>query len=179
MELTYFVHSTSKDNEAGIRSGWSDVSISEKGREQAESLRRQCANVLFDAIFCSDLKRAVETADIVFPGRKVVLDSRLREMNYGVLNGRPGSEFSSDERECINTRFKSGENCLDVEERIRRFLEDRILAFRDGNIAVVSHKYPHFALDVICNNATWEEAILNDWRNGGKWQSGWRYSVRL
>jgi len=123
MELTYFVHSTSKDNEAGIRSGWSDVSISEKGREQAESLRRQCANVFFDAIFCSDLKRAVETADIVFPGRKVVLDSRLREMNYGVLNGRPGSEFSSDERECINTRFKSGENCLDVEERIRRFLE--------------------------------------------------------
>jgi broad specificity phosphatase PhoE len=177
MELTYFAHSTSKDNEAGIRSGWSDVSLSERGREQAQSLLRQCAGSFFDAIFCSDLKRAVETAEVVFPGRKLVLDSRLREMNYGVLNGRPSGEFPSDELECIHTRYASGENCLDVEGRVRQFLEERILAFRGGNIAIVSHKYPQLALEVVCNKTTWEEAILNDWRKVGFWRPGWRYVV--
>lgn len=177
MKLTYFVHSTSKDNEAGIRSGWSDVSLSEKGRAQALSLRHQCADMFFDAIFCSDLKRAVETAEIVFSGRKVVLNSRLREMNYGVLNGCPNRQFPRDELKCIYTRYKSGENCLDVEDRVRRFLEERILVSHNEGIAIVSHKYPHFALEVICNNVTWEEAILNDWRNGENWQPGWHYSV--
>ena len=73
MEVTYFVHSTSKDNEAGIRSGWSDVSLSEQGIEQAQSLCRQCAGMFFDAIFCSDLKRAAETTEIVFPAARSCL----------------------------------------------------------------------------------------------------------
>jgi alpha-ribazole phosphatase/probable phosphoglycerate mutase len=153
------------------------VSLSERGIEQAQSLLRQCAGTLFDAVFCSDLKRAVETAKLVFPDCRLVLDSRLREMNYGVLNGRPGREFPSDELECIHTRYTSGENCLDVEERVREFLEERASDFRDGNIAVVSHKYPQLALEVICNNTTWEEAILNDWRKVGYWRPGWRYTV--
>jgi broad specificity phosphatase PhoE len=178
MELTYFVHSTSKDNEAKIRSGWSDGLLSEKGREQAQSLGRHCAHLSFDAIFCSDLKRAVQTAQIAFAGRKVVLDVRLREMNYGVLNGRPSEEFGSDEFECIHTRYTSGERCLDVEERVRRFLEEGVLAYRNGHIAVVSHKYPQLAMEVVCGNRTWEEAILRDWRNEGKWQPGWHYCVQ-
>ena len=153
------------------------MSLSERGIEQAQSLCRQCAGMFFDAIFCSDLKRAAETAEIVFPGREVVLDSRLREMNYGALNGRASGEFPSDELECIYTRYKLGENCLDVERRVRTFLEECIVAFLGGNIAIVSHKYPQLALEVICNNATWEEAILNDWRHEGYWQPGWRYSV--
>jgi broad specificity phosphatase PhoE len=178
MELTYFVHSTSTDNEAEIRSGWSDVSLSDLGREEALSLRSDCAAMSFDAIFCSDLERTVVTAETAFPNRKIDQDSRLREMNYGVLNGRPGGEFPSDEFECIHTRFEEGENCLDVEARIRIFLEDGVENFSSGHIAVVSHKYPQLAMEVICNNATWEQAIRNDWRRARDWRPGWRYSFR-
>ena len=176
MKIKYFAHSTTKDNEMAIRSGWCDVLLSEKGRAQAQSLRRQCAGMAFDAIYCSDLERAVDTAEIVFPDREVVLDSRLREMNYGVLNGCPSSQFPNEEFECIHTRYKSGENCLDVEERVRWFLEEHLLDHQGGNIAIISHKYPQLALEVVCNNATWEEAILNDWRKRGNWQLGWCYS---
>ena len=177
LELTYFAHSTSKDNEARIRSGWSDVPLSPKGIEQTQSLCRQCAAISFDAIFCSDLQRAAETAKIAFPGRAVVHDPRLREMNYGMLNGCAAKAFSGDPLECIHTPYNTGENCLDVERRIRAFLNERISTLPSGSIAIISHKYPQLALEVICNNATWEQAILNDWREEGNWQPRWRYRI--
>jgi broad specificity phosphatase PhoE len=177
MKLTYFVHSTSTDNEAGIRSGWNDVSLSATGLSQARLLQEHCTDRAFDAIYSSDLKRAVETAQLAFPGRKIIRDRRLREINYGALNGYPGSAFSADEFQCICTRYKSGENCLDVEDRLKDFLHDCILKFRGKSIAVVSHKYPQLALEVICNGITWHQAILNDWRKIGQWQPGWCYRV--
>jgi len=35
VKMTYFVHSTTKDNEKEISSGWSDPELSELGKKQA------------------------------------------------------------------------------------------------------------------------------------------------
>ena len=172
--ITYFVHSTSLDNERGVRSGWQDPGLSPKGGEQARRLRDLVAEADFDLVFASDLLRAKETARIVFPDQKVQYDQRLREMNFGDLNGAHGSEFPADEMWCIENRFESGECCLDVEARIHDFLSSSVP--RGSKVAVISHKYPQLAFEVICKRRTWREAIASDWRIEGAWQPGWTYN---
>ncbi len=174
--ITYFVHSTSRDNEIGVRSGWNNCSLSDAGREQALGLGRAVAAIPFDAVYCSDLSRATETVDIAFAGRPVRVDSRLREMNYGELNGAPIDQFPEDRLWCVDNPYPGGECCLDVERRIASFLDD-CLSTPETNIAIVSHQYPQLALEVLLNGYNWSQAIANDWRDLGRWQPGWHYSI--
>ena len=49
----------------------------------------------------------------------------------------------------------------------------------DGKtIGIVAHRAPQLALEVITKNATWEEAIKDDWRKTGDWQPGWEYIIK-
>lgn len=86
-QITYFVHSTTSDNENGVSSGWNDIDLSILGVQQSEALRKTLNDRNFDIIFCSDLKRARQTAEIAFSNHpNIVYDSRLRECNYGAMN---------------------------------------------------------------------------------------------
>jgi probable phosphoglycerate mutase len=81
--LAYFVHSTTADNEKHISSGWNDVELSEIGIQQSHILHQTLKGKLFDVIISSDLLRARQTVEIVFPNHPHVLyDARLRECNY-------------------------------------------------------------------------------------------------
>ena len=171
--ITYFVHSTSRDNEVSVKSGWSNPLLSELGLKQAEELRQLVKDKQFDFVFTSDLQRAVKTAEIVFPDAPVKRDERLREMNYGLLNGQPGSIFPENPYWCIENRFEQGECCLDVQERIEQFLSEH---YEQGlHIAVVAHRYPQLAFEVIFNKLSWPEALDQDWRKVGVWQASWTY----
>ncbi len=175
--IHYFVHATSVDNEASLRSGWDNPCLSAKGRQQAIELKAAIAEYSFDAVYCSDLRKAVETTEIVFPDQPITQDERLREMNYGELNGHPKSDFPKNDNWCVHNRFPSGENCLDVQSRMRSFLSERLAV--NKSIAVVSHNYPQLALEVICHGLTWHDAIKNDWRKTGTWRPGWHYNVNV
>ncbi len=88
VEITYFVHGTTFDNEQGISSGWKDVDISQKGIDQSILLKDQIKGSVFDVVFCSDLKRAVHSAELSFKDQyQIISDKRLRECNYGDFNG--------------------------------------------------------------------------------------------
>ena len=171
--ITYFVHSTSKDNEARVRAGWNDPVLSEVGRKQAQDLSEQLKNHVFDAVFTSDLSRTMETAAIALPKIPSIQDPRLREMNYGELNGKSEEYFPEDQHWCIQNRYPSGESCVDVQTRVKSFLDDHHHVGR--HIAIVSHKYPQLALEVLINGLSWEQAIDSDWRTTGAWQAGWSY----
>ncbi|MEK9179467.1 MAG: hypothetical protein AAB893_03290, partial [Patescibacteria group bacterium] len=48
----------------------------------------------------------------------------------------------------------------------------------DGkNVAIVSHKAPQLALDVLLRGRTWEQAFSEDWRKNKAWQAGWSYML--
>ena len=175
MPLVFFAHSTSSDNEAGIRSGWADPPLSDRGRSQARALGAAVAET-FDLVYTSDLMRARQTAAIAFPDAPKMALPNLREMHYGDLNSAPDAAFPLDPEACITRRYPSGECCLDVEERVRRFLKEHVQ--EDASVAVVAHKYPQLALKVILNEVSWEAAIATDWRNSGSWQPGWTYATR-
>src|SRR3989338_3424548 len=86
VHITYFVHGTTVDNEAEIASGGSDCELSPLGIAQSRRLGGLIKDRKFDAVFCSDLKRAVDSAKLMFGETVPILkDRRLKECDYGDL----------------------------------------------------------------------------------------------
>lgn len=178
IKITYFVHGTTTDNEKNISSGWSDVKLSELGIKQSKELPKKMGNKRFDVVFCSDLKRAVNSAEISFKGKfPIKKDKRLRECSYGDLNGKPSEIVEPIQEECINKKFPNGESYEDVKLRIKDFLDFLKENYEGKHIAIVAHKAPQLALDVLLKGKTWKQAFAEDWRKTKSWKSGWDYSV--
>lgn len=177
MRITYFVHSTTTDNEAGLATGWLQSVLSDKGIEQAKLLSKTLANQSFDAVFTSDLQRAMESTKLFFGERfPVFIDWRLRECSYGNLDGQPAKEFKKDREQLfIADEYPGGESYQDVEARMRSFLNDITSSLPYDHVAIVAHQAPQLALDVILRDKSWAEAIEQDWRKTQSWQPGWEY----
>ena len=177
MEIMYFVHGTTTDNASRLCSGWKDVMLNDLGKEQALNLGNVSRDRgdKFDFIITSDLKRAIESSNIAFPDIEKITDSRLRECNYGDLDGEHKSLVIYEEH--IDMEFPNGESLKDVEKRMREFISWLKDNYKDKKVAIVAHRSPQLALEVISKGITWEEANRNDWRKTGDWQPGWKYEI--
>lgn len=175
VEITYFVHGTTTDNEAGIATGWRPGELSETGLRQAKELGVTIPEQHFDAVFCSDLQRAVDSARLMFgENYKIIQDDLLRECNYGSMNGLPHT-FKDRLEDYVDNPFPEGESFRDVEVRLESFVEYIREHFEGKHIAVVAHQAPQLALEVILGGKSWHEAIKSDWRRRGAWRPGWEY----
>src|SRR5205809_708167 len=78
-----------------IRQGHLDSPLTEKGMAQAKALAQRLAQEKFNALYSSDLGRAVQTAEMIaaVTGHEIVTDARLRERNLGVFQGLNGDEI--------------------------------------------------------------------------------------
>ena len=176
VKVIYFVHGTTTDNEAKIASGWKPGVLSEKGKSQAIALRDLIDRDSIDIVFCSDLQRAIDSTELVFENKKkVIIDKRLRECNYGLLDGKPNSTVIYEDH--IIESFPEGESMQDVEKRLREFCSYVLEEFDGKHIAIVAHKAPQLAIEVITKGLSWEEAIEKDWRKTKAWQPGWSYEI--
>jgi broad specificity phosphatase PhoE len=84
--------------------GFADLSLNARGREQARALARMLEAVPLSAIYCSDLRRAFDTAVIVAERKGLPVTSmrELREIDVGSWTG-----LSQDE---VKQRFPDGYN---------------------------------------------------------------------
>lgn len=129
--------------------GHEDSPLSELGRSQVTALGQRMKNMKFDSLISSDLGRTRETAAIItgFTGHAVELDSRIRERNYGVLEGLTVDEIMQQHADVLE-RLKTddpdylppgGESHRQHYQRNADFFEE-ILEKRAGfTIAVVAH----------------------------------------
>lgn len=178
VKITYFVHGTTTDNEKGISSGWFDVELSQKGIQQSIDLKDQIGDKKFDVIFCSDLKRAMESARLSFEGMAQILpDARLRECNYGDFNAKESVVVEPMQEKNITNKFPNGEGYENVKARIADFLDFLKENYDDKSVAIVAHKAPQLALDVLLKGKTWEQAFAEDWRKTHSWKPGWEYTL--
>lgn len=178
IKIIYFVHGTTTDNASKLCSGWKEAMLNDLGKEQAKNLGNVVREkgIKFDQIFTSDLKRAIDSSDIAFPDYNKITDNRLRECNYGDLDGESKNLVIYEEH--ISDKFPSGESLIDVENRMREFLEFLKENYEGKTIGIVAHRAPQLALEVITKEISWEEAINCDWRKTGDWQPGWEYIVK-
>jgi len=97
--LYFLRHGQTTWNADGNRyAGASDVPLTELGILQAKAGAERIRDLEFDAIFCSGLSRALETAKLALDGRDVpiVQDPRLNEMNYGNWEGKTHAEILAE-----------------------------------------------------------------------------------
>ena len=176
IKITYFVHGTTTDNEKHLSSGWADVELSELGKKQSVELKALTRDKSFDVVFCSDLKRAFESARLIWDRIvPIVPDQRLRECNYGKYNSKPSDVVEPMQENMIWDKFPEGESYEDVKARIADFLEFLKDNYNGKSVAIVAHKAPQLALDVLLRGKTWEQAFKEDWRKTRAWQPGWEY----
>ncbi|MEW6617154.1 MAG: histidine phosphatase family protein [Patescibacteria group bacterium] len=178
VKITYFVHGTTTDNEKNISSGWSDVELSDLGVRQSIDLKSQIGDKKFDIVFCSDLKRAVDSARLTFDDIvPIISDVRLRECNYGKYNAQSSDIVEPLQEEMIFDQFPNGESYEDVKTRISDFLNFLRKDHDEKSVAIVAHKAPQLALDVLLKNKTWKQAFAEDWRKTKSWKPGWEYTL--
>ena len=73
--------------------GWSNSPLTKKGKQDAVQVARRLKNTHFDAAFCSDLPRAIETCQTILDGngansvKSPTISSFFREEFYGVYEG--------------------------------------------------------------------------------------------
>jgi broad specificity phosphatase PhoE len=168
IKIVFVTHSTSTDNEAGIASGNRDVGLSELGRRQAAELGERSRG-RYDVVYCSDLRRAVETAEIAF-GSSFRTDARLREQDYGSRSGAPADEIAVERPRTIETPFPDGESLRDSVERMRSFLGD---LGDPGRVLIIGHRATKIALDHLLGATTLEEAASAE----HVWEPSWTYAL--
>lgn len=134
-ELLLARHGETDDNREPIRvQGFRDTPLNDVGRRQAAELAARVAPLGIVALWCSDLSRARETADIVGVqlGLRPRLDPRLREANRGRWEGRLFIDIEREERELYGAwrragpgfRFPEGESLLEQQQRVAASLRD-------------------------------------------------------
>jgi broad specificity phosphatase PhoE len=174
VELVYETHSVSVDNERGIATGWLPGELSADGRRLAQELGDRRRDDGIACVFTSDLRRAVETAEIAFAGSGIEIrqDTRLRECNYGILNGAPVSEI---EQRCrfVDLPYPDGESYRDCVEKMRTFLEDVVREFDGRRVLVIAHSAQRWSLSHLLEGVPLQELV--DARF--VWQPGWEYLV--
>jgi probable phosphoglycerate mutase len=129
--------------------GHGDSPLTETGRSQVAALGRRLKSIHFDTLISSDLGRTRQTAAIIadFTGHAVELDQRLRERNYGVLEGLTVPEireqhggvydrFNTDDPDYI---IPGGESHRQHYRRNVDFFEEFLAGRFGAKIAVVAH----------------------------------------
>ena len=173
--LVYETHSTTTDNEAGIATGWLEGRLSERGRLQARALGERRRDDGIDVVYSSDLGRAVETAQIAFSGSEVPVleDRRLRECDYGTLNGGPVPEIDAVRLDHVDHPFPEGESYRDVVERTRNFLGDLPEELDGSRIVLIAHSANRWALEHLLEGKHLDELVAAPF----EWQEGWSYRL--
>ena len=179
ISITYFVHGTTVDNENEISSGWFDAELSKLGIHKSLDLKNLVSDKKFDVVFCSDLKRAVHSTHLTFDSvAPIIEDARLRECNYGTYNALPSEIVEPLQENMITEKFPEGESYEDVKNRMADFLNFLKQNYDGKHIAIVAHKAPQLALDVLLKSKTWGQAFTEDWRKIKGWKPGWEYQLK-
>jgi probable phosphoglycerate mutase len=155
-------HGETDWNRSGILQGWFDVPINELGRQQAHVLADNLANSKFDAVWCSPLARARETAEIIASTLQLPppnCHEGLKEKHFGAIQGIPKSELAELDPALLEqilrrnpaAEFVGGEGMDEFVDRVLAAFDD-IGAHHPGErVLVVTHGW---VMDVVTRHIT-------------------------
>ena len=156
IKLILIRHGESDGNVKRKFSGFQDVDLTEKGVWQAKRLARRLEGVQIDSVYCSDLKRARRTAEIIFKDRgiDIITNPKFREINFGAWEGYTfeevkakfgyGDKFNSWlENIKVEVNIPQGESLVNLNDRVMAELSNVLKKHekidKDETIALVCH----------------------------------------
>lgn len=154
--LTCVRHGETEANEIGLVQGQGvDSPLNDTGKLQSKKIGWALAKEKYDFIYCSDLKRTRQTAEIIvsenkYQSAELIFDEKLRERCFGVMEGHYFHElrnvgFPSDDLEEELNLPEGAESLKDVEKRALEFFEGLCSRVRHlnnpnaVNVLVISH----------------------------------------
>lgn len=139
-------HGESELNIKGVYYGVLNPGLTEKGREQAKKTREILKSINYNKIYCSDLKRAVHTAEIVnVKELELLIDEELRELNFGIFEGHTyeellekyPNELEKSRENWENYNYITGESVTELQKRAVNFINKKVNL--DENTVLVTH----------------------------------------
>ena len=142
-------HGQTVTNREGRFCGHFETQLTPLGVRQAQALGQRLGGVQVDAVYTSDLGRAVETAAIILQGRRITpsIDPDLRELHYGQWEGRKGGEVAKAYPEQYKLmraedpgwRPPGGETIGEVRQRTFAALRRVAKAHQHQTVLIVTH----------------------------------------
>ena len=146
-------HGESQWNAKGLWTGLTDVSLTEKGKEEAVKAGNAISDITIDQVYTSPLKRAKETYEEIKKVLKLDVPTTenvaLNERDYGDLTGKNkwemkekyGEEQFLKWRRSWDSPIPNGETLKDVCARVLPYYESNILPLlkQGKNVLVVAH----------------------------------------
>lgn len=147
-------HGESEWNKLGLWTGWTDIGLSEKGKEEARQAGEKLKGSPIDFAYTSVLLRAKQTLDEIKNVLELVSlptteNAALNERNYGIYTGKDkweiqkevGDEQFQKIRRGWDVAIENGESLKDVYNRVTPYYESEILPkLKEGkNILISAH----------------------------------------
>jgi probable phosphoglycerate mutase len=131
-------------------SGGTDVELSEEGRWQAACLAKRLANDHISAVYCSPMRRTVETAAIISSPYRMQPETRdgLREIHHGhwetlrrqEVEDLFPEEYAAWQQDPFTFAPEGGESGVMVMARALPVIREIVVRHSGQTVAVVSHK---------------------------------------
>lgn len=153
LKIYIFRHGQTTYNRAKKFTGFHDPPLTLLGLKQAKLLAKKLKNKKFQIAFFTRLTRSKQTLKEVLKYhpecKKIIIDNRIIERNYGILNGKThdyyiktyGLRTYNKVHRDFHTSPPRGESFSDVEKRVRSFIKDlkKLMKKNKCNIAISAH----------------------------------------
>lgn len=117
----------------------------------------------------------MQTAELAFAGSGIPVhhDPRLRECDYGRLNGMPVRRVAAERLRRIDRPFPGGQSYQQVVAQTRAFLRDLAAGWDGHTVVVIAHSANRWALDCLLDGRALEDLVDAPF----DWRPGWSYSL--
>ena len=130
----------------GLYVGSTDVFLTDKGREQVVRTGKILAVEQINHIYCSPMKRCLETKNLLHLNYPMEIDENLREIDFGRWEGKSFEEITTTDQELVDNWQTSGENfcfpdgeCLKTFNRRVENFSRKLLLATEERILVIAH----------------------------------------
>lgn len=152
LEFILIRHGETEINRSKLYCGWNDVELNDRGIKEAERLREKLSGEKIDLIYSSDLKRCLQTSEIINSDHSVPIISSygLREINFGAwqnisyedIRSLYPEEYEKWKNDWLSYRIPGGESMIDFHERVTKTTDEIIEVYKDKKLLIVTHSGP-------------------------------------
>ena len=140
-ELWLMRHGETEWSKSGSHTSYTDLPLTEHGREQSAALAPALAAIDFDLVLTSPRKRAQQTAQLAGMHHRAQVEPNLQEWNYGAFEGLSTATIRETHPgwNVWHSDITDGETLAQVEARAQAVI-DRCVA-HGGRCALFAHAH--------------------------------------
>ena len=149
-EIVAVRHGETASNHDGIIQGQLNIPLNELGVRQAQAAAKRLSRWQFDAVFSSDLDRAMVTAETILKFHKdlaITPTAALREWDLGFMQSRRIADLQTEYPEIMKA-FRSdqedlsipeGESLKEFQNRVSNFINTLAKDYQGKRVLLVTH----------------------------------------